>query len=155
MDLVTRKAVYRAEQDYDIALKRIREDYERNIYRAAVDGLDQIYLRFRWNHDKFMDIRQTILDEINLLLKKEWRHPSLLKLQENNFDLLAWRYFRGRIYLSDLLHEADSLREWNYSVASRELRQYMIFPYDEHSKQDHTDGIEEAGRCKLQKICDE
>lgn len=145
MEPPARKAVYRAQQNYEIGLKRLQEDYNLAMYRAAADGLDHLYLRFKWNHDRFMEVRQCVLDELNTLLSRNCRDDAILNMQDNNFDLLARRVFRNPSYrLSDLIREAESLHSWTTEHASWELRQFMNL--DTHQKIERSEWDEDDDR---------
>lgn len=147
MEAPARKAVFRAQQNYEIGMKRLQEDYDLAMYRAAADGMDFLYMRYRWNHDRFMEIRQSVLDEVNAALARDRRDQAILQMHENNFDLLARRVFRNPSYrLSDLLREAESLHSWTTEHASWELRQFMNLDPCPEQKRERSEWDEEDDR---------
>ena len=107
MEHPTRKAVFRAKEDFELKNRRAREDYEKAIYRAVADGIDHIYYKYPWNYERFMELRDGVLDSTNRLLQRgDYNHPDLLSLKDNNMDGLALNVLKGW-RLSSLLSEYE------------------------------------------------
>ena len=122
MTAPTRKAAFRARENYDVAIRRIQEDYELEMYRAIADGIDWYYNRFPWKYEPFMELRDAILNDARLLIAGNKTNPVLEAIHDNDFDLIAKPHIRGVSSLSALLEEYKSYRG---GPTSRGLQYYL------------------------------